>query len=300
MPEDYSKSNYAYRQPLQQKLPEAARDKLREKRYRSRLSSFARLARPARTIAFALLITGLCYFAISQLRHLFFATSYFEIKTLEVTGTTTLSREYILKTARIAPALNVFSLDREAIRELLLAEPQIKDVSITLEGLYNLKLNITERIPSLYAKVGIAFYELADDGVIISTEGMGEKDLPVITGLKLQTSQSGDSLAGNDDFFIARNWVKTLGDRILKDVSEINFSSVQNPYLILVTGEKVFPKSVEDFKNRYDFLRALLDNLRKNNVEPFYLDMRAPSEIVVRPKNSTGVSEKNRGPVTGG
>ncbi len=299
MPEEFSRTNRAYRQPLQQQLPEEARNKLRQKRYRSRLTNFTRLAKPVRTLAFILLIVSLCYLAITQLRHLFFNTSYFEIKTLEVTGNITLSREYLLKTAGLAPGIKLFALDREAIRNSLINEPLIKDVSVNLEGLYTLKLNIVERQPAMYAKVGIAFYEIADDGVIISTEGMGEKDLPVITGLKLQTMRAGDSLTSNDDYYIANNWIKSLGDRILPNISEINFSSVQNPYLVLVTGEKIFPRSVEDFKNRYDFLRALLDNLRKNNVEPFYLDMRAPSEIVVRPRKGTGASQGNRGPVAG-
>jgi cell division protein FtsQ len=296
---DFSRSNRAYRQPPQQQLTEEARNKLRRKHYRSRLSSFARLLHPLKTIAFTLIIISLCYMAIVQLRHLFFHTSYFEIKTLEVEGNTLLSREHILKTAGLAPGLKLFSIDRDAIKESLLTDPLIKNVDIDLDGLYTLKLKITERQPALYAKAGIAFYEISDDGTIISTEGMGEKNLPVITGLKLQTARAGDSLANNDDFYFAQNWIKSLGDRILRHISEINFSSVQNPYLILISGEKIFPRSVEDFKNRYDFLRALLDNLRKNNVEPFYLDMRAPSEIVVRPKKRTGALQKNRGSVTG-
>ena len=300
MTEDLSRAGRAYRQPLEQQLSEDARNKLRQKRYRSRLSNFTRLIRPVKTIAFLLLITSLCYLAITQLRHLFFHTSYFEIKTLEVTGNETLSREYILKTAGLAPGIKLFALDRDQIRSTLLTEPVIKDVKLNLDGLYTLRIEIIERKPVLYAKVGIAFYEIAEDGVIISTEGMGEKELPVITGLKLQTARAGDSLHSHDDFYVAQNWVKSLGDRILNQVSEINFSSSQNPYLVLVTGEKIFPRSVEDFKNRYDFLRALLDNLRKNNVEPFYLDMRAPSEIVVRPKKSAGASQGNRGPSAGG
>jgi len=300
LPEDLSRAGRAYRQPLEQQLSEEARNKLRQKRYRSRLSNFARLAGPVKTVAFLLLIISLCYLAITQLRHLFFHTSYFEIKTLEVTGNNTLSREYILKTAGLAPGMKLFALDRDQIRSILLTEPVIKDVKLNLDGLYTLRIEITERQPTLYVKVGIAFYEIAEDGVIISTEGMGEKELPVITGLKLQTARAGDSLHSNDDFYVAQNWVKSLGDRILNQVSEINFSSAQNPYLVLVTGEKIFPRSVEDFKNRYDFLRALLDNLRKNNVEPFYLDMRAPSEIVVRPKKSAGASKGNRGPSAGG
>ncbi|NCB37838.1 MAG: FtsQ-type POTRA domain-containing protein [Erysipelotrichia bacterium] len=293
---DYlNRTNRAYRQPPKQGLSDSAKDKLRHKFYRARLYTFARLVRPAKMMGFVLLITGLCYLSITQLRHLFFATAYFEIKKLEVVGNLTLDRDYILKMAGIAPALNIFSIDREAIRQRLLVEPLIKDASIDLDGLYSLRIAVTERVPVLYAKVGIAFYEIADDGIIVSTEGMGEKQLPIITGLDLRTSRSGDSLVGNDGYYVARNWVKSLGSRILENISEINFLNAQNPYLILTSGEKVFPKSLEDFKNRYDFLRALLDNLRKNNVEPFYLDMRAPSEIVVRPRKNTGATKREQG-----
>ncbi len=297
---DYlSRNNRAYVQPERKALPDSSREKLRQRKFRSRLISFARLAGPAKAIGFVLLIVSLCYVAITQLRHLFFATSYFELKTIEVTGNNALSREHIMKMASIAPGLNVFSLDREAVRRRLLVDPLVDNAVVDLEGLYNLQIKILERTPSLYAKVGTAFYEIADDGMILSTEGLGEKELPGVTGLKLHTSRAGDSLFRNDEFLVARNWVKTLGDPILSQISEINFSSLQNPYLVLLSGEKVFPRSLEDFKNRYDFLRALLDNLRKNNVEPIYLDMRAPSEIVVRPRKKTGASEGNRGSVKG-
>ncbi|KAF1082639.1 MAG: hypothetical protein GQF41_1360 [Candidatus Rifleibacterium amylolyticum] len=300
MSEDFSRSGRAYRKPCRPELPNETREKLRRRQYRTKLNSFARLIRPARALGFILLIAGLCYLAVTQLRHLFFATSYFEIKSLEVTGNNILSREHILKTAGIAPGLNLFKLNREAVRKKVMTDPVVKDAIVELDGLYNLKIDITERVPFIYAKVGTAFYEIADDGTIINTEGYGEKDLPLITGLNLETSTNGDNLNGNDRYFVAQNWVKSLESRILDEISEINFHSLQNPYLILMSGEKVFPRSLEDFKNRYDFLRALLDNLRKNNVEPIYLDMRAPNQIVVRPKKSSGANEGSRGSVAGG
>lgn len=300
MSEDFSRSGRAYRKPCRPELPNETREKLRRRQYRTKLNSFARLIRPARALGFILLIAGLCYLAVTQLRHLFFATSYFEIKSLEVTGNNILSREHILKTAGIAPGLNLFKLDREAVRKKVMTDPVVKDAMVELDGLYNLKIAITERVPFIYAKVGTAFYEIADDGTIINTAGYGEKDLPLITGLNLETSTNGDNLNSNDRYFVAQNWVKSLESRILDEISEINFHSLQNPYLILMSGEKVFPRSLEDFKNRYDFLRALLDNLRKNNVEPIYLDMRAPNQIVVRPKKSSGANEGSRGSVAGG
>ena len=177
---------------------------------------------------------------------------------------------------------------------------RVKDASVELQGLNTLKINITERCPFIYAKFGVAFYEVSEDGVIINTEGMGEKDLPIITGLKLQDASLGTSIAHNDDFYTAKNWIKTLDEKILKQISEINFSKCQNPYIIMLTGEKICPRDAKDFKNRYIFLRALLDNLHKNNVEPFYLDMRANNDIVIRPKKLSQTNSENRGLTTGG
>ncbi|GAB4276976.1 MAG: hypothetical protein Kow0029_19360 [Candidatus Rifleibacteriota bacterium] len=296
--EDFQTKNRAYVLPGRE-LPDATREKLRQRKYRARLLNLSRAIGPVKALGFILILISLCYLAVVQLRYLFFSTSYFEIKTIEVEGNQTLSKADVIKTSGVVPSLNVFMLDKELIKKRLIAHPKIKSAKVELEGLYNLKIKIQERKPIMYAKVGKTFYEIAEDGVIISTESLGDKELPIITGLKLDTSTEGDSLLDNDGFFIARNWVKRLGREILEKISEINFSNLQNPYLFLETGEKVFPRNLEDFKKRYVFLRALLDNLRKNNVEPIYLDMRAPS-IVVRPRKKTGASEGSRGSVAGG
>ncbi len=298
MSEDLNNNGRGFRLPGRE-LPESTREKLKQRRYRSRLLSLSRIVGPLKIFAFVLIIVSLAYLSIIQLRHLFFNTSYFELKSIEVTGNSTIAREEIINTAGISPALNVFLIDREAVRKRLINHPGIKNAKVELKGLYNLHLEISERVPVLYAKVGTTFYEISDDGVIINTESLGEKALPIITGLKLETSGAGESLKDNDSFFIAQHWVKNLEAGILENISEINFLNPQNPYLFLVSGEKIFPRSLEDFKNRYNFLRALLDNLRKNNVEPIYLDMRAPS-IVVKPRKKSGASEGRRGSSSGG
>ena len=283
-----------------QTLSEEVEDKIRAKGYKNRFHEASKILVPLRVIAFILIFISLSYLVITQLRYIFFSTSYFELKEFEVSGNSTLNKDYIIKKSGIAPAQHVFSLDCEEVKQRLLNEPLIKDASVELQGLNTLKINITERRPFIYAKFGVAFYEVSEDGVIINTEGMGEKDLPIITGLKLQDATLGTSIAHNDDFYTAKSWIKTLDEKILKQISEINFSKCQNPYIIMLTGEKIFPRNAEDFKNRYIFLRALLDNLRKNNVEPFYLDMRAMNDIVIRPKKISQTNSENRGQTTGG
>ena len=72
------------------------------------------------------------------------------------------------------------------------------------------------------------------------------------------------------------------------------------PYIYCYVGYIPFyPRSAEDMKNRFVFLRALLDNLQKNNVETFYLDMRALNDIVIRPKKLLQTNSENRGNTTG-
>lgn len=283
-----------------QNLSVEVEDKLRAKGYKSRYKEVSKVIIPLKVIGFILIFISLSYVIITQLKYIFFSTSYFEIKDYEIIGNSRLDKDYIIKKSGIAPGQHVFYLDCEASKQRLLDEPLIKDVSVELQGLNTLKINIVERNPYLYSKQGIAFYEISEDGTIINTEGMGEKDLPIITGLNIKNASLGTSILNNDDFYIAKMWIKTLGEKILKQISEINFSKPQNPYIIMLTGEKVFPRNAEDFKNRYVFLRALLDNLHKNNVEPFYLDMRALNDIVIRPKKITQANSENRGQTTGG
>lgn len=242
-------------------------------------------------IGFAVGMILLAYFAIMQLKHLFFETSYFELQKIVVEGNKRLKTEEVVKSSGITPGLNLLNLDRETLERRLKAHPHILFAKASLYGLYTLKINITERTPFMYAKVGTTFFEISEDGVILSTDGFGENDLPIITGLNLEGRREGDSLASNDGFVEASNWIKHLGTKILAGISEINFANIQNPYIYLLSGEKVHPKNLEDFYKRYNFLCTLLDNLRKNKVEPDYLDMRAPNEIVVKPKKLKRLGE---------
>ena len=273
--------------PVKKDLSADSIQKLKEKRNKAFWQTVAAYLPHIKTVGFFLLVILLLFLAVNRLSYLFFKTSYFEIKEIEIIGNNYFSDEYIIKTTGLAPAMNIFSIDRNDITNKLLKEARIKTVGIEFEGMYKIKLQITERQPKVYVKTGLAFYEVSEDSVIINTEGMGEKDLPIITGIDIKDSSLGDSLIKNDNYFLARKWIDSLDEDIIYNISEVNFSSIQNPYIILYTGEKIYPKNLEDFKNRYDFLLTLLDNLRKNNVEPFYLDMRG-DHFVVCPQKKVG------------
>jgi len=240
-----------------------------------------------------LIIGGLLYLAVFQLKQLFFSTSYFEIKKIEVAGLNKLQRDEVVKLAGVSPNMNIFVLEKDSIKSRLLLNPSIQTAKVELEGLYTLKISIRERTSLLYIKSGRNFFEVSEDGVILGSDISTKKDLPIITGIELEDKRIGDSVNKLDEFLAAKNWIIALDPDILKNISEINLANLQNPYLFLVSGEKIIPRNLEDFRNRYFFLNALLDNLKKNKVEPDYIDFRAPNEIVIKPK-------KIKRPVVGG
>ena len=125
MSEEKPGNNRAYFLPGK-KLPDTTKEKLRQRRYRARLSSLARFVGPVKALGFVMILVSLSYFSIIQLRHLFFATSYFEIKTIKVIGNSSLSESEIIKTSGVSIALNIFSLDQDAIQQRLLSHAIIK------------------------------------------------------------------------------------------------------------------------------------------------------------------------------
>jgi len=265
-------------------LPREAIERIRGRDVRARVQSLAKWAGPFKVVLFLVILFGLSYLAVIQLKELFFSTSYFELKKIEVEGLKTLDKDEVVKLAGVAPSMNILNIDRDSIRARLLLHPTIKTAAVHLDGLYTLKLTIEERKSMMYLKTAHSFLEIADDGTVLSIVGLTEKDLPIITGIDPGEKRIGDSLESCDEFHEARLWVTGLTPKHLQGISEINFSNSQNPYLFLLSGVKIFPKDLPDFQNRYLFLCALLDNLRKNKVEPEYLDLRAPHEIVIKPK----------------
>jgi cell division protein FtsQ len=277
--------------PRRNALSKTTLERIRGRSFRARLKGFSLWLGPLKAVFFIGAFLLLSYVSIVQLRQLFFFTSYFELKKIEVLGLNNLKRDEVVKLAGVAPLMNIFNLDRDLVKSRLLLHPAVKSAVVRLSGLYTLEIVIQERMPLFYCKWGTSFLEISDDGILLASGTSMAGSLPLITGIPLNDKRLGESLHQVDGFSEARNWVTRLHEKTLAVISEINFSSVENPYIFLVSGEKIYPRNLEDFQNRFLFLRALLDNLKKNRVEPEYLDLRAPNEIVVKPRSAKSAHE---------
>ena len=178
MVEDFSGCRRAYNLPPKKELPRESKDKLKSRRRKKQYKGASRVVYPLKIVGFILIIISLCYVSVVQLRYLFFATSYFELKKIEVSGNVRLKKEDVLKMAHVAPGLNIFKLDRDAIIAALTRDPNIKDVKISSEGLYNLKIAITERKTLFYAKQGSLFLEISEDGTVVGSSADCHVDFP--------------------------------------------------------------------------------------------------------------------------
>ena len=157
-----------------------AGDRIRSRNFRIRFQNIRKLWRPFKITVSALLLIGLSYLAIIQLKYIFFETSYFELRQIEVTGIKRLDQESVIAISGAAPGMNILKLDRDEIALRIQQLPGVKSVEVNLSGLYTLRIKIEERVPFVYAKVGTRFFEISQDGYLISTESVTERDLPII------------------------------------------------------------------------------------------------------------------------
>lgn len=132
-------------------------------------------------------------FFISALILLFFQSPFSKIQQIEIEGNVTLDRNDILGQLSLAPGLQFFEWDREAAKQQLLKNKQVKDVSITksFPGKVAIKITEWQRV-ALWLQtddeVMQSLHPILEDGTILSEPWTGKVDRPLLRGWKNKTA----------------------------------------------------------------------------------------------------------------
>jgi cell division septal protein FtsQ len=180
------------------------------------------------------------------------------LKKVEVTGNTTLSKDEIFDFAKLSDSLVLSnSLTLEIIESRIRKHPNIKDVNATREN-GTIRIDITEKTPFAMVTNGKSVF-LVDDALnlyMLKKENTG-LDLPVISGLSQELDINYFSKEDLRNLKIAQYIVRKSAkiDRILYNfISEINFSDTNG--ITLYTNEDVTPVYLID----YSFLDYSIKN----------------------------------------
>lgn len=188
------------------------------------------------------------------------------IKSVNVNGNTTLSKEEIFDFSRLNDSIicsNVLSL--EMIESRIAKHPNIRKVVVSKDGA-TVKIEISEKNPFASATGGSEIF-LVDDQLTLYTLKKEQMniDLPVISGL---SSELNTGSYGKDDLrklkiaqYIISQAIK-LNKSFYNYISEINFTDTNQ--IIIITSDDAIPVYLIDYsllqrKDKYESVYAFRD-----------------------------------------
>jgi cell division septal protein FtsQ len=106
---------------------------------------------------------------------------YFEIKVIQVKGTSRLPSKKILKWANIPSGQSIFQINLRRIAKRVSSSPLVKRVEVKRILPSTVLIRVEERMPFVYLFQKGSFYEVDDEGIILG-KGKKSTDLPMIAG----------------------------------------------------------------------------------------------------------------------
>jgi len=230
---------------------------------------------------------------------------YFEARTITVEGNHRLSREVILKQAKIGLGDNILSVNVRRIRYRLLANPWIAAAEVERGLPDTIHIRVKERVPiailDLNPPTRLASESVADSRFYLDEYGeifkavqaSDEIKVPVVTGLRLSDIELGDYLrprvfrAVMEALHLSRLHGTILP---LHALHRIHADREMGLVLFAFEGGLAIKIGFGDYESKYNRLRDMTSYLNQEDqlLTIECIDLNDPDRVVVKP--SRGVS----------
>ena len=198
-------------------------------------------------VLIASVLGGIAFGAKHALNALFFANPDYTLKTIDVTSDGTLSRETILKAARVDQGQNIFSIELPKVQQRLAALPQVEDSRVERILPNKVVITVQERRPVAWvvppdATTGSFNFEdayLVDRrGILLKTKSLAAEylGLPLIVGVDTSNCQEGQPLE-LDEVKAALDLIRASSE-ILQARFQIQSIDVSKKYCLIVTDKQ--------------------------------------------------------------
>lgn len=222
---------------------------------------------------------------------------------ITILGNNTITRDEILAIARLKDSIgSTDDVNLKIIQDRISKHPEIKKVFVSKEPPAELKIEIVEKRPAAILNTGKEI-KLVDNELEVFPYKNSDKltDLPVISGVKMNTQKTNEEVYETDQLRIALFMLINASNKskmLYNNISEINFSA---PDCITVYSNEnsipfLFPYSADrkisdkfyqtEILNKLNVFDAMLrqkgNELQKSRIQ--YIDLRFSNQAVVNYK----------------
>lgn len=122
-----------------------------------------------------LVLLGIGYGSV-HLPHYLAKLDYFNVKTIEISGNNSLTKDEIIAAAGIAVGQNSISIDLADVRQCLLSQPYIESAAIERKLPGKINIVIKERQAAAFIRTPKGFYSVGADGLVLENIGTAKED----------------------------------------------------------------------------------------------------------------------------
>ena len=259
-----------------------------------------RLMRHSRSIAREVLASCAVFSAIGitalvmiLLFNFTISSPYFRIRETVVRGCRELTEKDVLTLAAIKPSATILSLNMEAVRRRIMANPWVKDVLIGREFPDRIVVEIRERAALALLEQKDGFHLIDADGADFKKLESGDEiDVPVLTGCVRE---------GKPDSLLLPKAIELLRCLLAStafpagSISEIHGDETFGLSLFTTTG-LCLQLGFDCYENKLKRLVPVVADLQRNNLNKGFLqiDLCDPTKITIQRKGVTPSGQAKR------
>lgn len=207
----------------------------------------------------------------------------FQISRIAVEGNREISTDEIIFTMGIVPGDNILKIDLNRASEQIKTIPMIKEAGIERKFPSRLCIRVAERKPVALLPAQEGYLAVDADGVCCRKARVGEKGLPVITGLGEVIDLLEGQALQNPKLSLALEFIEKLPADVVADLSEINPDENGQVVLFTLQGICCLMGAPESVNQKGTLLKQVLEQLNDKQVE--YIDLSLPGSPVVKMKD---------------
>lgn len=197
----------------------------------------------------------------------FVASVFFEVKTVEVTGTSRYLPEYVAGLSGVETGDKLLFINKFEISQNLFAElPYVKAIKVRQRFPNTVVIEVTERTPAAKLVNSGISYIIDEDAYLLDYTALGDGyRLPVINGIAPSGDTPGKQLAFEDPLMleslrsiltelVGSDWIGNIGEINLEKIYNITFS-YGNRYTVVLGDASELPYKLSVFEVMLSRLR---------------------------------------------
>ncbi|MCL6635959.1 MAG: FtsQ-type POTRA domain-containing protein [Peptococcaceae bacterium] len=195
-------------------------------------------------------------------------------------GNRELTAGEIVTCSGIAAGTNIFKTDLRAAKARIETLPAVKEAQVFRELPARVVIRVKERKPLALVPAKEGFIAVDADGVHVRSARIGEKGLPVLTGLNLDEIPPPGGLLPGGDIPVLLRVIEGLPTEVVNSLSEVHREKDGRIVLYTLQGVRCLLGGPEDVQKKGELLLSVLKELKGRRIE--YIDLSLPGSPVVK------------------